>query len=924
MPQIGEGEPRADRRSRAMGSTCALDLLCEGSIAPECVDSQRPLLRWRLRSSDGVRQVAYQLRVERLERATLGSDAGAGDQWDSGRVASNRSLGVAYEGPTLEPHTRYRWTVRAWDDRGGQTEWADPAHFRTGRLSGGRWDVPWVSVPADVRLSSGDGRAFYFGRKFAVNQTIASAYLYATAMGVYQVTLNGAVASLGEQTPGWTPYEKRFHYQVADVAHLVREGANHLVVLVADGWWAGNVAWWGRHIYGDHTAVSLELRLSYTNGTEEVIRTGPEWRAATGRLVQSDLLMGDAIDLRLPGAGEASAALREELSVPVAVEAQPFAEVVAQPHAPVRAHEAVPPVLIRERSPGSTVIDFGRSLTGRVRLRLRGERGTVVALRHAEALKDDGSLYRANLRTARQEDRFVLSGEDDLLEPCFALHGFRYVEVCGYGGAITSSQVEAQVVHSDLEAVGSLRTAQPMVNQLQECIVWSQRGNFIDIPLDCAQRDERLGWSGDINLFASTALYNMDCGRFLTSWLTSLADGQLPNGSVPDIAPYTREPLPPRDINEGQPGWGDAIVCVPWEIYLHTGDDTVMRRLWGPMARWVDHLVDRQDGLIREGGVFGDWNAVDRRTPTALIGTYWFARAAGTIAKVAAALGREADTTAYTGLYRSVRSAFVEQFIGPEGYVAGESQTAFALALDLVPEPELRGRIARHLVQAIAADGWHITTGFVGTSRLLPVLCDAGYADVAYRLLAQTSYPSWGFMLANGATALWEHWDSWAPGKGFHDPRMNSFNHFALGSVGAWLYGYAAGINPDPEKPGYQRVIFRPYPDTYLGELRAQIDSPAGSLVSSWWTDGRKARISVVVPDNCEAELELPWASDEPEVLEGDVVVGEQLEGSRGVPSLGMGPGAVTILVAHPARDSQQEWVSEAEVPSNPSRRAQA
>jgi alpha-L-rhamnosidase len=521
---------------------------------------------------------------------------------------------------------------------------------------------------------------------------------------------------------------------------------------------------------------------------------------------------------------------------------------------------------------------------------------------HAEALNPDGSLYMANLRTARQQDMFVLSGTGaDALTPKFALHGFRYVDISCSSGTLKASDVAVEVVHSDLPVTGSFHTSNEMVDRLQQCVVWSQRSNFVDIPVDCHQRDERLGWTGDINLFTPTALFNMDCSRFLRSWLRSLADCQLPHGSIPDIAPYVDKPLPPRDIQDGQAGWADAIVGVPWEIYVHTGDPEILEEFWNAMTGWMKYLRKADEGFVRSGGVFGDWNSLGSPTLSEVIGTAWFARSARTMAEVAKALGRGRDSREYRALYESIRREFQAQFVTEDGRVSSRTQTAYAMALDvdLLPK-DLRAAATGHLVDNIAAEDWHLLTGFAGTECVLRVLSEGGRPDVAYRLLTQTTYPSWGFETQHGATTLWEHWDSWRPEIGFHDPKMNSFNHYAFATVGAWLYRCVAGINPDPTRPGYRRIRFRPYPNRDLGEVSATLESVSGRVSSSWEVTGGEVRLSLEVPSNCEGVLEMPWLRHECGIRRHR---GNRLRATSTTnqgPAVHLGPGFHDIVTAYP------------------------
>ncbi len=844
------------------GPIRAVCLTTSGMADPVAVDDERPSFGWHVAGEGAVGQRAYHVHVASSRRDLLET---SNLIWDSGRVEADSSNGIRFDGSELRPGTRYWWTVRVWDLEDRTSAWTKPATFRTGRLTNGIWNTSWIAAPPELRAASGTGRVFYFGRRFELTRRVVSAYVSATARGIYRLALNGRSLDMGELAPGWTAYETRFHYQTKDVRDLIQSGENFITVAVAPGWWSGHIAWWGRNIYGDHGSVSVELRIEYDDGELAVISTGEDWRVAPGTVVESDLIYGEIQDRRQPGLGPDCLALIEERSAPARVERGPAALVLAQEHEPIRVFETLSPVSVVARSQGHAIIDFGRNLTGRVRLRLSGERGAVVTLRHAEALNPDGSLYMANLRTTRQEDRFVLSGSaNETLVPQFTLHGFRYVDIRGYEGQLEAGDLVAEVMHSDLPVTGTFRTSNTMTQRLHDCIVVSQRSNFVDIPVDCYQRDERLGWTGDINLFAPTALFNMDCSRFLRSWVRSLSDCQLPSGSIPDVAPYVSEPLPPRDVQDGQAGWGDAMIGIPWELYVHTGDRGVLEENWEAMVGWMNYLQAEGTGSLRSGGIFGDWNALGDPTPSEVIGTAWYARSSRTMARVARALDRTAESSRYRDLFQRIQTAFQEQLVSADGRVLGETQTAYAMALDsgLIPK-ELRTSAVEHLVEEIENNDWHLSTGFVGTACILPALCDEGRTDVAYRLVTQTTYPSWGFELEHGATSIWEHWDSWRPEVGFHDPKMNSLNHYSFATVGAWLYRYAAGINPDPERPGYRRILFRPHPNAMVGDVSASFESAAGRVASSWSVDGKRIRLALEVPPNCVGLLESPWLRNE-------------------------------------------------------------
>ena len=439
-------------------------------------------------------------------------------------------------------------------------------------------------------------------------------------------------------------------------------------------------------------------------------------------------------------------------------------------------------------------------MVGWVRLKVEGEAGTEVTLRHAEALNPDGTVYTTNLRSARQADTYILKGEgEEVYEPRFTFHGFRYVEVTGYPGEPPLGAITGRVVHSATPPAGSFECSSPMVNKLQENIVWGQRGNFLSVPTDCPQRDERLGWTGDAQVFVRTAAFNMDVAAFFEKWMVDVQDAQSPEGAFPDVAPLLRG-SGLIDLRWGAPAWGDAGVIVPWTIYRTYDDTRIVERHYSAMARWMEYLYEANPDLIRKnrmGNNYGDWlSPKGDLTPKDLLATAYWAYDAKLMAEMAGATGRSDDAREYRDLNENIRAAFEETYVSPDGRIKGDTQTGYLLALhmDLLPE-ELRSAAAEHLVRTIEREDWHLTTGFAGVGYLCPVLTEAGYTDVAYRLLENETYPSWGYTVKNGATTIWERWDGWTEENGFQSPNMNSFNHYSLGSVGEWLYRYVAGID---------------------------------------------------------------------------------------------------------------------------------
>ena len=846
---------------------------------------------------DAERGARFQIRVVRdgEDPATAAEPA-----WDSGWLPATDDHAVRYAGTALEPGRRYRWSVRVKDEAGRESEWPPAAVFDSARLTDRGWDAPWISMGPMEEDEEGRGSVSYLRRVLTLAEAPRRVVAHATALGVYRLYVNGVRASDVELAPGWTDYTARIEYQTYDLTALFQPGPNTVEIVAAPGWWAGHVAWFGKRLYGDQPAASAEIQLVHGDGRTEIITTDVQaWWCRRGRVVASDLLMGEAQDLHAYSPGTASSSDASDAWRPVIEVPAPNVAVEAQRSEPVRATMEVGALTCTQLSPDLQLLDFGQDLTGRLRLRVNGAPDARVVVRHGEALDARGRLYTDNLRSATQRNVFTLAGGgNELLQPEFTVQAFRYAEVSGEIAPLRPQDATALVLGSDLELTGTFRTSDPLLDRIQQNVLWTQRGTFVVIPVDCSQRDERLGWTGDIHLFADAAAFNMDCSRFLGSWLTSVVDGQAEDGSVPDVAPWVRMEPPVRDIGYGQPGWGDAIVGVPWTLYCHYGDRRVLTEHWEPMRRWLDFLC-RSGRLIRPGGTYSDWNSLERRTPSELIGTYWFARTADQMARIATVLGHAAAAEEYADLRGAIGRAFEAEFMRPDGTLHEPTQTGYALALDagLVPDHGV-DRAARALVGELESNDGRLTTGFVGSAPLLPVLTEHGFVDVAYRLATSVSYPSWGFQVVNDATTVWEHWDSWHPGRGFQDPRMNSFNHFAFASIGSWLYRWVAGIRPDPADPGYRTVVLSPHPHPSVRTAFARYDSVRGTVTSGWFHDEEHLRLSFTIPPTARGRLSVPWltASHSIASIEGTASVEVSSPPDRPV-SLTIGPGSLVLIV---------------------------
>jgi alpha-L-rhamnosidase len=864
-------------------------LSCELRTDPRGIDATRPRLGWVVESPErGQRQSAYQILVAG-QQADLAP--GRADLWDSGRVESDATFAIPYGGGPLVSGQGYVWTVRAWDQAGQVSDWAPPAFWQMGLLHASDWHGEWVGAGA-ARGVEVDGLILpppaLLNKTFPLTEMPVRATVSATARGVYELTLNGARVGDAVLAPGWTDYSKRIAYQTYDVTPLLRVGENALDALVGDGWYSGYVGFdKQRGHYGPRPELLLQLDLEYGDGRRESVVTDDSWRATTGPVVYADLLMGEKYDARLaPTAWQ---------PVEVSGPAAGGVALVAQQDPPVRVTQDLTPQAVTEPTPGTFLFDMGQNMVGWVRLTVEASAGTEIRLRFAEMLSPDGTLYTTNLRAARQTDTYVCAGGGvEAWEPRFTFHGFRYVEVTGWPGTPTRGAITGRVVHSDTPPAGTFACSDAMVNQLQRNILWGQRGNFLSIPTDCPQRDERLGWMGDAQIFVRTATCNMDVAAFFEKWMQDVMDAQSAAGGFPDIAPHPAGMSFVR--NTGAPAWGDAGVIVPWTIFLVYGDAEILRRCYPAMARWMKYLDDANPSGLWEhqrGNDYGDWLSIDADTPKEVLATAYFAYDASLMARIARVLGRDEDAAGYEVLFEKVRATFNAHFVSDNGRIHGDTQTCYVLALrfGLLPEG-LRPRAARHLVDDIAAKGGHLSTGFVGVGYLCPVLTESGYNDVAYRLLLNDTFPSWGYSIRQGATTIWERWDGWTEGKGFQDPGMNSFNHYSLGSVGEWLHRYVAGIDTDPDTPGFAHVRIHPRPGPGLTHARAEYDSVRGKIVSGWHHEDGRLTLDVTIPANAMATVSVP-APPHATVTEG----GRPLDGAEGVTPLRRDDRAVTCRV---------------------------
>jgi len=714
-------------------------------------------------------------------------------------------------------------------------------------------------------LPGGTSQMPYLRKSFELNSPVQRAVLYVTALGLYEVHLNGQRVGDHVLAPDWTDYRKRVRYQAFDVTGLLKTGDNALGALLADGWFSGHIGNGGYEFFGKQPAFLAQLEVTCADGHTETIATDDTWKAHDSPILAADFMLGEEYDARLEIKGWDRPGLNESNWPAVLVREVASRQLESQVMPPVRELCELTPQTLKEPKPGSWVYDLGQNMVGVVRLKVSAPAGTIITLRHAEMLNPDGTLYTTNLRGAPSVDRYVCQGDGvEVWQPRFTFHGFRYVEITGLAGRPPKNAVTGIVIGSDTPRTGEFACSDARINQLQSNIQWGQRGNYISVPTDCPQRDERLGWMGDAEVFVRTATYNADVAAFFTKWLVDVDDAQSPAGAFSNVSPN-----PSRDVG-GVPAWADAGVICPWTIYEMYGDQRVLERHLPAMIKWVEYMRTHSDGLLRDrdrGEDFGDWLSINADTPKDVIGTAFFAYSTHLLAKSCRALGRTEEADKYDQLFTDIKTAFNRNYVAADGRIKGNTQCVYAMALkfELLPEA-LRPTAARYLAEDIKAKDGHLSTGFVGVSYLLPVLTQAGRADIAGDLLMQDTFPSWLFSVKHGATTIWERWDGWTPEKGFQDPGMNSFNHYSLGSCGEYFFGYLGGIRP--ASAGFKTILIAPVISDHLTWTRTSFNSIHGKIATAWKTEGNRLTLEVQVPANTTATVSVP-ALDLADITEG-------------------------------------------------------
>ncbi len=862
-------------------------LRCEYRVDPLGVDVTCPRLFWKLQSDErGQRQTAYRVLVASTPEKLAADE---GDLWDSGRVESDETIHIEYQGKPLRSRMRCYWKVRVWDKDQQPSAWSQPVFWTMGLLDPSDWQAKWITDPNAAKRTDAQKPAVTVRKQFEVESPVRRATIYATALGLYELRLNGQRVGDHILAPEWTDYRQKIQVQTYDVTDLVRQGANAMGAFVGDGWYSGRIGLApapGRNLYGTHPKVLVQLEIERTDGSRQVVATDESWRSTEdGPIRYSDILDGEIYDARRELLGWDQPGFDDAKWNAVEVTDRDDRRLVWQPNEPIRVVKQLQPIGLTEPKPGVFVFDLGQNMVGWIRATFRGPSGTEVVMQYAERLNPDGTVYTANLRRAPQRDTCLLAGEETLFEPHFTYHGFRYVQITGLSQKPNVDDLTGCVFHSAAPDVGGFVCSNPMIDQLMKNIVWVQRANLHSSPTDCPQRDERLGWMGDIQAFSQTAIFNMDMAAFFTKWLPDVREAQYDDGRFPDFAPQPFKPQSDRFF--GVPAWGDAGVVVPWRMWQNYADRRAVEQQFAAVTRWIEYVRSNNPNLLWLKGRnndYGDWLNGDtlkldgyphgsNQVPKEVFATMFFAHSTQLAAKMAGVLGRDEEAGKYYELFERIKAAFSEAFVDTEGRIKGNTQAGYALALhfDLLDE-SLRPKAVEHLLEAIRQYKDHPSTGIQSTHRMMLELSRRGQHDEACRLVNLRDVPSWGYMIEMGATTIWERWDGYVAGRGFQNPGMNSFNHWAFGSVGEWIWRDIAGINSDDAQPGYKHIIIHPRPNANFTWARGEYDSIRGRIVSDWRIDNGRFWLAVAVPPGSTATVVLEDV-DTSRISEGDVGV---------------------------------------------------
>ncbi len=873
-------------------------LRTEYLVNPIGIDVLSPRLSWKseaiAKNVFSQKQSAYQVLVATSPDKLTEAKA---DLWNSSKVKSDANAQIVYQGKKLVSGQKCFWTIRIWNDKDAATPWSEPAFWTMGLLAPSDWRAKWIGDQQDLiqkaykaHLASFDpnDKAFknekppgpsspMLRKTFSVRPKLKEAILYVSALGYYEMGLNGEKVGNQVLTPEWTDYEKRVQYQAYDVTKSLKPGANVLSSVLGDGWYLsmiGPTKWHNdyprRGAYGDDRRLIAQLEMIYEDGTKEIVVTDETWKINTqGFIIMADNFLGQTIDARNIPANWRKVEFNDGNWAKAYVDASVKKNLEAQKNEPIRIYKYLQPQSIKPLG-DKYIIDFGQNLTGWTQLKIKGNKGDKIRIRHGEMLDDDGSLYTANLAAAVQEDEYILSGNNDLFEPYFTYHGFRYIEISGLKNLKDIEMIRACALSSDPEETGSFSCSNQKLNQLWQNILWTQRNNMTSVPTDCPQRDERMGWMGDAQVFCQNSMFNMDMAAFYSKWVKDIRDAQSQRGTFPDIAPHTNKP----DIRfSNAPAWADAGVIIPWRMYENYGDKELLRQHYDAMKRYIENIRSQNPDFLwlkDVGNQYGDWlnaNTVIAEgyskergeVPKEVFATAFYANSARLFAKIAETLSRHRDAEEYRTLFEQIRAKFNATYVNDSARIKGNTQSAYALALNFELLPKEKEALAfEHMIECIKEYDYRISTGFITTLMMMKELTKRGRNDIAYRLLESERMPSWLYSINQGATTIWERWDGYVKGRGFQDAGMNSFCHYSLGSVGEWMYRVILGINPDPNTPAYKHFIIHPQPGGSINWAKGSYNSINGLISVDWKKSNSSFVLDVEIPVNTSATVIVP------------------------------------------------------------------
>lgn len=879
------------------------DITVEYQHNPIGLDTAKPRFAWKLESEErNTSQSAYRIQVSADKEFTK-------LVWDTGRVFSGDSIQVEYEGEALIKFTGYFWRVNAWDQDGRETGWSESGYFEMAMLTWQDWEADWITPEYDYTAPK--TACPVMRKEFLLEKKVERARVYVTAKGLYELRLNGKKVGRDFLTPGWTSYNKRTLYQIYDVTEMLKQGGNAIGASIGSGWYKGELGWRSRrNLYGGREALILELHLIYEDGTSDKILSDGTWQSSyRGPVVFSEIYHGETYDARKEMDFDLYGCSFADWFKVRVMGAVPKDVLHAQECPPVRGKLVLHPLRLIITPQGDRVLDMGQNMTGHVRFWVKGKAGDRVVLSHGEILDPDGNFYTENLKGARQRIQYILKDDKEaVFEPHFTYQGFRYVKIEEYPGDIELQNFEGVVLYSDIPETGSFCCSDANLQQLTQNILWGQRGNFVDIPTDCPQRCERLGWTGDIQIFSGTAALQMETPLFLRKWLHDVAAEQFPSGGVPWVVPDIYDDTYAYDLagyvgqsEKVAAAWGDCSTVVPWSLYQAYGDKRVLEEQFDSMKKYVEFI--RRQGPCEytwEGcHQLGDWVALDApygsfvgATDVDYVAASYYAKSTEILYKTAKVLGRDEEYQTYRNLYEEIVRTFRERYVEESGELKVKTQTALILAaeFELVPW-ELACRYMKKLAEWLKDTNYELITGFVGTPYICHALSRHGQTETAYKLLFKKEYPSWMYQVTQGATTVWEHLDGIRPDGTLWNPRMNSFNHYAYGSVAEWIYRDITGLKFSEDTPAYRKFRICPKPGRELDAAEFTYESMYGKIVSGWQKDKDMVQYHIIVPVNTRAEVYLPGSK----ILESPIPY-QKTEGNCKL-ELGSGEYHLTVLM---------------------------